>query len=229
MIVFFSKDAEEVMLAGAIKHYNPSAILRLYENNEDLLAIAKMHNESNFLRIKDYKMSIINSYEMPSWAKDDSKLRFIELSIANRNTNIYSFINHLAEHFFNPEKLFHSALDKTVMFKDNAMQVITELGVFLRNNKHFTKNGIIYYEINPIHDISIVYSKSLLKKHQGEPFIILQEDKATAFNAKKLGFNEDKAVLERFEALKLKKIIKIQPTIRSIIKETLATKISEYN
>jgi hypothetical protein len=109
------------------------------------------------------------------------------------------------------------------------MQVITELGVFLRNNKHFTKNGVIYYEINPIHDIAILYSKSLLKRHQGEPFIILQDDKATAFNARKLGFNEDNAVFERFEALKLRKIIKVQPTIRSIIKETLATRIIEYN
>jgi hypothetical protein len=227
MIVFFSKNAEDVMLAAIIKHYNPSATMRLYENNEDLLSIAKMHDESNFFRIKDYRLAIINQYEFPDWAKDDSKLRFIELVLAHKKTNVYSLICHLAEYLFNPEKLFYSSLDKTVMFKDNAMQVIKELGIFKRHSKQFMKNGIIYYEINPENDISELFAKSMQKKCY-EPFVILNKDNALIFNAKKAGFMEDSASLSRFDALKLKKNITINAPSKKLIKETLATKIIEF-
>jgi hypothetical protein len=227
MIIFFTKNAEEIMLSAVIKHFNPSAILRQYESNEDILSIAKMYDEPNFLRIKDYKLSIINQYDFPDWSKDDSKLRFIELVIANNNTNIYSFINHLANYLFMPEKLFYSSLDKTVMFKDNAMQVITELGIFKRFKKNYEKNGIIYYEINPIHDISRLYSKMILKKCL-EPFVILNKNKALVTNAKKAGFNEDIVNLSRIEALMIKREIIITIPIKNQIKDTVATKIIEY-
>ncbi|MDD4353223.1 MAG: hypothetical protein PHN56_02060 [Candidatus Nanoarchaeia archaeon] len=227
MIVFFSKDAEEVMLAAIIKHYNPSAIMRLYENNEDLLSIAKIYNESNFFRIKDYKLAIINQYDFPEWIKDDSKLRFIELVIANNKTNIYSLINHLAEYLFSPEKLFYSSLDKTVMFKDNAMQVINELGIFKRFNKSFTKNGIIYFEINPEHDIIRLYSKSISKKCN-EPFAVLNGDNALISNAKKAGFKDDIITLNRFDALRIKREIKVSMPLKNQLKGTVATKIIEY-
>jgi len=227
MIVFFSKDAEEVMLAAVIKHFNPSAMLRQYEKNEDILIIAKMYDEPNFFRIKDYKLAIINQYDIPDWAKDDSKIRFIELVIANKNTNIYSFINHLASYLFNPEILFYSSLDKTVMFKDNAMQVIKELGIFKRFKKSFTKNGIIYYELNPEHDIMELYSKSVQKKCS-EPFAVLNNDRAMLCNARKAGFNEDKVLLSRFDALKIKRRIIISSPSRNQVKNTVATKIIEY-
>jgi hypothetical protein len=227
MIVFFTKYAEEVMLTAVIKHFNPSAIMRQYESNEDILNIAKMYDEPNFFRIKDYKLAIINNYDFPEWAKDDSKLRFLELVIANKNTNIYSLINHLAEYLFEPEKLFYSSLDKTVMFKDNALQVINELGIFKRFKKSFARNGIIYYEINPQHNITELYSRSILKKCL-EPFAVLNGDEALLLNAKKAGFAEDSVNLNRFEALKIKRVIAINSPVRNQIKSTIATKIIEY-
>lgn len=227
MIVFFSKNAEEVMLSAVIKHFNPSAILRQYENNEDILNIAKMYDEPNFFRVKDYKLAIINQYDFPDWAKDDSKLRFIDLVIANKNTNIYSLINHLAEYLFEPEKLFYSSLDKAVMFKDNALQVINELGIFKRFNKSFARNGIIYYEINPIHDISMLYSKIILKKCN-LPFVILNGDNALLCNAKLAGFKNDYINLTRFDSLKIKREISISAPSKNQVKSTVATKIIEY-
>jgi hypothetical protein len=227
MIVFFAKNAEEVMLCAVIKHFNPSAILRQYEHNEDILAIAKMHGEPNFFRIKDYKLAIISRYDFPDWAKDDSKIRFIELVIANKNTNVYSLINHLAEYLFMPEKLFYSSLDKTILFKDNAMQVINELGIFKRFKKSYAKNGIIYYEINPQHDITELFSKSILKRYS-EPFIVLNRDEALLLNAKKAGFNDDSVNLSRFDALKIKKGIAISSPVKNQVKGTIATKIIEY-
>lgn len=227
MIVFFAKDAEEVVLASIIKHFNPSAMLRLYEKNEDLLSIAKIHNEPNFLRIKDYRLAIISQYDFPDWIKDDSKIRFIELVIANKNTNIYSLINHLAENLFSPEKLFYSSLDKSVMFKDNAMQVINELGIFTRFKKSFVKNGLIYYEINPEHDILELYAKGLLRK-TSEPFVVLNSSQSLVMNAKKAGFKEDKAYLSRYDALRIKREIIVSPAIKNSIKSTIATKIIEF-
>ncbi|MFA5333159.1 MAG: hypothetical protein WC376_01550 [Candidatus Nanoarchaeia archaeon] len=227
MIVFFTDNAEEVMLSAVIKHFNPSAILRQYESNEDILLIAKMYDEPNFFRIKDYKLAIINQYDFPDWMKDDSKLRFIELVIANKNTNIYSFINHLAQYLFEPEKLFYSSLDKTVMFKDNALQVINELGIFKRFKKSYSKNGIIYYEINPIHNITLLYSKSFLKKCS-EPFVVLNNNDAVLLNARKAGFSEELVNLSRFDALKIKRVISISSPLKNQVKDTVATKIIEY-
>jgi len=227
MIVFFTNNAEEVMLSAVIKHFNPSAILRQYESNEDIILIAKMYDEPNFFRIKDYKLAIINQYDFPDWMKDDSKLRFIELVIANKNTNVYSFINHLAQYLFEPEKLFYSSLVKTVMFKDNALQVINELGIFKRFKKSYSKNGIIYYEINPIHNITLLYSKSLLKKCS-EPFVVLNNNHAVLLNARKAGFSEDLVNLSRFDALKIKRVISIISPLKNQVKGTVATKIIEY-
>ncbi|MDD2678739.1 MAG: hypothetical protein PHT91_03420 [Candidatus Nanoarchaeia archaeon] len=227
MIVFFAKDAEEVVLASIIKHYNPSATMRMYEQNEDLISLAKIHNEPNFLRIKDYKTAIINRYNFPEWIKNDSKIRFIELVIAHKNTNIYSLVKHLAEYLFSPEKLFYSSLDRTVMFKDNAMQVMRELGVFKKFKNSWKKNGIHYYEINPEHDILELYSSTLLKKCS-EPFAVLCKNKAIVMNAKKAGFIEDKALISRYDALNIKKEVLVNPAVKKSIKPTIATKIIEF-
>jgi hypothetical protein len=227
MIIFFTTNPEEVMLASVLKHFNEQALLIEYKNNDNIINIAKMYEESNFIRIKEYKLAILNQYDIPEWMKDDSKYRFIELILANKRTNIISLINHLASHLFEPEKLFYGALDKTVCFKDNALQAMKELNIFKRFSKIFMKNSIKYYEFNSEHNIIELFAKDMAKK-ENDSFVVINNDEAIVANARKIGFNEDFARLNKYDALRLTRRVFVNIPEKMMVKKTIATKIIEF-
>lgn len=114
------------------------------------------------------------------------------------------------------------------MLKDLAMQSIRELGLFKKYAKKYQKNGIIYHEINPEHNIMELYAKSV-KKKCSEPFIVLCHDKAMAANARRLGFINDFAIMDRYEALSIKMKINAGLPEKNGLKKTIATKIIEFS
>ena len=227
MIIFYTKDAEEVVLASIVKHSNPNSMLVEYSDNTDILRIAKIHNDPHFVRIKDYKLAIINKYEFPSWIKNESRLRFIELVLANEDTVSNELVTHLAKNLFNPELLFYSSLDKTLLFKNRAMQVINELGIFKKHGRKFYSNGLLHYEINPKNDISLLFVKDLMETIY-EPFIVLNGNAALVGNAEFLGFSKNIVDLSRYDALKLKKTLIVKAAKRQEVKATIPTRICEF-
>ena len=119
MIIFYTLNYEEVILAGILKYYNPNALIREYFQNENIIQIAKIHNEKNFIKIKDYKLAILNRYKFPSWIKNDKKLKFYELLLNSNNIKSEEIVTHIAKYLFNPEELFNGYNDKTINFIKN--------------------------------------------------------------------------------------------------------------
>ncbi|PIU88344.1 hypothetical protein COS64_04195 [archaeon CG06_land_8_20_14_3_00_37_11] len=227
MIIFYAKNAEDVILSSILKHYNPDALLREYSDNTDVICIAKMHNDSHFIRVKDYKIAILSNYTYPVWIKNDSRVKFVELILAHKHTSPHELINFLAEHLFHPEELFYSSLDRTRMFKTRINEVLKELNTFKRLSRKFIKNDILYYEINPEHNIAELFTNDL-RKNVTEPFIVLKGDEAIIANAEELGFKKDVVKTSRFDAFRIKRAECVKPFRKKIINPTLPTRICEF-
>ncbi|MBN1924105.1 MAG: hypothetical protein JW791_05105 [Nanoarchaeota archaeon] len=227
MIIFYTPNVEEVILASIVKHFNPTALLREYKDNNDIISIATMHDDTHFIRIKDYKLAILNKYDFPAWIKNDSRVKFVELVLAHSKTTTNEVITYLAKYLFNPEQLFHGSIDKLVEFKNRAAQVINELKVFKRAAKHYNKKGVNYYEINPHHKITHLMLKELIEENP-EPVIVLNKDEAAAGNAELLGFNNNIENMNRYDAFKVKKTVSIKPAVKKIIIPTIAKRICEF-
>lgn len=227
MIIFYTSDTEEVILASVVKHFNQDALLREYKDNNEVIGVAKMYEESHFIRIKDYKRAIKNKYNIPAWVKNESRVKFLELALAHKETTTNEIISYVAKYLFNPEELFYSSLDKPRLFHNRVKEVKTELNVFKRGVKHFKNKGLDYYEINPEHKISKLFMEYLLELFT-EPFILLTKKKALVGNALLLGFNKKVIKTTRYDALKLKKKMIINQRTKNSVKRTIATRICEY-
>lgn len=140
MIIFYTLNYEDVILTGILKYYIPTALIREYSQNENIIQIAKIHNEKNFIKIKEYKLAILNRYKFPSWIKNDKKLKFYELLLNSNNIKSEEIITHIAKYLFNPEELFHGYNDKTILFKKEVKKVINELIILQNKDKNHKNN-----------------------------------------------------------------------------------------
>lgn len=227
MIVFYTNSTEDVLLAAVVKHNNPGAILREYTGNQDLLSIAKMHNEFYFIRVKDYKQAILKKYKSPNWMKNKNNTCFIQQVLAHNESNSHEIIQYLALNLFNPEKLFYSSSERTIMFQRRAKEVNRELNAFKRGSKKEYRNDILFMNINPKHNITKLLVEDLTDSHI-EPFVVLRGEKAVVGNADLLGFENNIVKMKRYEAYKLrKKTIIIAPTIKKI-RSSVITRLCEF-
>ena len=227
MIIFYQRKADDVMLASVLKHYNPNAIIREYEDNSDVLRISKIHRESNFIRVSDYKSAIMKTYKCPRWINDELKKRFIELLLCHKNIDTNKLVEFLSENLFFPELVFFDYTDASVEYKSMVAEVVNELEAFRRLSAPFLKNKIIFYDINPEHNIMEVFAKSKAEEIDAG-FVVLCGDKAIVMNAKDLGFQKEMARISRFDAFRLRRKIKILKVKRNKVIKTIAKTIYEF-
>lgn len=186
-----------------------------------------MHEDIHFVRVKDYKLGILNKYRFPAWVKNDSRMKYLNLLLAHKDTESVEVVKYYGEHLFHPENLFHSSLDQTRLYNNRVQEVLNELNAFKRLSNGFKHKSITFHDINPEHDIQRLFLNYLMEKME-EPVIVLKGKKALVGNARELGFGKEFVETNRFKAFQLNKIKLVKPAKRRLIKTTNATKICEF-
>ncbi len=204
MIIFYRKTVDEVVLASIVKHYNPSAILREYSDNQDVIGIAKIHNEANFIRVKDFKEAIKKNYRTPDWIQNRNLTLFVKKALSHRLTDSFDVVSHLAEYLYHPEKLFYSSIDKAVILQQRVKEISRELSMQKRLMRKEYREGILFIDARSEHEILDLLLDDLKTCYE-EPFVLLCNDKAAVANAALLGFDKDTVRMTRFDAYKLRK------------------------
>ncbi len=221
MILFYKRDAEEIVLSAIVNHHNKKILLKEYVNNKDILAISKLYKDNNFLRVSDFKEAILKTYPYPKWIHSKDKIDFLKLVVAHCELDSLELISFISKYLFSPEVIFHSYLDESVKYREMASEVIKELDAFRRVTPPTIKNGITFFEINPIHKIERLFAEHKSNEVDG-PFVVLNNDLALVWRAKELGLDRDVVELSRFDAFRLRKV-------KRKIKKLIATTIFEFD
>ncbi|VVB75469.1 Uncharacterised protein [Candidatus Tiddalikarchaeum anstoanum] len=204
MIIFYRKCVEDIILASVVKHHNNNAILREYSDNQDLLNIAKIYEDINFVRVKDFKKAIEQNYGIPSWLKNEKIITIIKNVLSHKDSNSTEVITHLAENLRYPERTLYGNTEKSVVFQRRNEIVNKEVVFQKRFATREYRNDILFIAIDSEHDI-IEQVFEEFKDSTSEPFVILQKDDAILGNAELLGFFADNVKLNRFDAFQLRK------------------------
>lgn len=211
MIIFYTKTTNDIILASVVKHFNPNAILREYTDNQDILSIAKIHNETNFVRVKDFARAIEANYDIPNWLRNETIKNYIKRVLCHKNTSSIELISHLAEYLFKPEMALYSSIDRTVSFQQRIEEVNKEVSVLKRLAPREYRNDILFIKSNSEHNIIELLAEEF-KENFAEPFVVLSNEDAILCNAESLGFEKDSVKLTRFDAFKLRKPLVVKIT-----------------
>ena len=133
----------------------------------------------------------------------------------------------IAKNLFNPENIFEAYTEEVINLKEKAEQVEKEINVFKQKSERKIKNGIIYMEINPTHNIGRIIVNDVAEDCT-LPVIILQENNAFIGNAEQLSFKKKFVKTNRYEALRMKKEIIIQKPAAQKIAATRNTTLLQY-
>ncbi len=227
MILFYKKKASDVILTSIIKHYNPEWFVKKYENNKEVLKIAKMNNTYNFIRVSDYKKAILNKYHTPKWIKNSHRKEFIEKLLCHRKTNSKELINFISKNLFKPENIFEAYTEEVISMKEKVNKIEKEIVVFEQKKKRKIRNGILYLDINPTNNIGGIIADNLAKEYN-LPIIILQKNEAFIKHAEQLGFKKNKIKTNRYKALKMKKEIVVEKPVSRKVINTKNTTLLQY-
>ncbi len=218
MILFYKREAEEIVLAAIVNHHNKKVLLKEYKDNKDILSISKLYKDDNFLRVGDFKEAILRTYNYPNWVESKDKLDFLKLVVAHKDIDTSKLIAFISNYLFSPEVIFHSFLDESVRYREMASEVIKELDAFRRVTPPILRNEIKFFDINPKHEIAYLFAEHK-SNELDEPFIVLNGNSAVVWRAKELGMEKDVVIMSRFDAFKLRKVKKRPKLIATTIFE----------
>jgi len=227
MIVFYRKNHADIILAAIIKHYNPDTIIKEYSDNKQVLSFAKSQNNHSFLRVNDWSEAIMIKYKTPSWIHNNYRQDFIKNLLCHKDVETGKVVNFIALNLFNPENIFEAYTEEVITMREMVEQVKKEITLFRQNIDKKVKDGIIYVNINPVHNIADIMAEELMDDCT-LPLIIFQGDYAVVGNAEQLGFKTDFVKTTRYEALRIKKEIVVERTLPQKTVTTKNTTLMQY-
>jgi hypothetical protein len=228
MIIFYTKSTDDIILASVVKHYNPGAILKEYSDNEDILSISKIHSDTNFIRVKDFKNAIERNYSVPKWLYNESIKNMIRRLLCHKNTNTIEVVSHLASYLTRPEIAFYSSIDKSVLFQNRLAEINRELGVLKRSSPREYRNDLLFLKADSEHDLSLLLAEELSLDYS-EPLVVLSKESAVLVNASLLGFDKDIVSMSKFDSLKLRKPVLVKVSVsKNMADSSVATKLFSF-